>query len=48
MAPTILSDIPKEKQRYIKHYIKEKDWWMVQYFIFTGKFPEEQYDKQIQ
>jgi hypothetical protein len=48
MTHNILSDIPKEKYQYIKRYIKEKDFWMVQYFIFTGKFPEEWYDKQIQ
>lgn len=47
MTPITSSNIAKDKYKYIKRYIKEKDFWMVWHYIFSGVLPEETEDTQI-
>jgi hypothetical protein len=47
MTPITVRNTQKEKQRDIKYYIKEKEWWLVQHFIFSGKFIANTFTKEI-
>ena len=37
MQNPLTGELQKEKTRYTKRYIQEKDYWAVWNFIFTGK-----------
>lgn len=48
MQNPLKEETEKEKKRYVKRYIHEKDYWAVLNYIFTGKMVDMSWLKDTQ